>query len=215
MGFCSCKLLSKADHEALVTSFLGSDSIHEWNLLCLLDIYEQQQPITVEAFKALISDIIPFRGDGCPRQTSCCCTCTRRCRSRCLQDSLNRVYMWRKHLEYCKANGLPYNEALDLVVRSVDASKNAESIGYIVGDVISSSSNPKLKEYMTNAKLTTQEHPYRLDYAPQCETYQTKGSGKHRRVVDSNGAYIILHWPRTGLCPYCLPDVLCRGGRVR
>ncbi len=201
MSYCTCPQVPREQQERLLEQFLTSETRIDWELLKLQKLYESQQPMEVSDFKKLLEETLPFRGSPCNRSLKCCSVCTRQCTTRCIQDCLNRVWMWRKQLEYQD------NPTLALIVQSVDATNDPEAISWIVGDVLNAQKNSKLKEYMQNANLRPEENPYKLDYSPQYETEISPRTGKaHKKKAPGTGKYLIRPWPESGLCPYCLPQ---------
>ena len=59
-----------------------------------------------------------------------------------------------------------------------------------------------------------------LDYSPQMEYEEhfdfKKGEWKIRPKVDpETGDILFLRWPKSGVCPYCLPKVTALPSRIR
>ena len=165
----------------------------DWSLLSLVDL--------VNAGNTL--EDIPFRVQPCSRSLRCCGSCSRRCYNRCLQDCLHRLYMWKKLYE-----NTPENERsnLPLNVRMIVKQKftTREDLSWVVGDILSRSTNSKLDDFMTASKLYTYQNPYKVDYAP---TPQIDPETGKRMVELGTGKIKYLEWPLSGLCPYCKPDV--------
>ncbi|MGN1229200.1 MAG: hypothetical protein ACI4T5_06035 [Prevotella sp.] len=81
-----------------------------------------------------------------------------------------------------------------------------------MSEIISRSTNSSLKEYMKNASLRPEENPYKLDYAARVEIDPDTG---RRMCNPDTGELVIAEWPKTGLCPYCLPNVTIDGRTAR
>lgn len=189
MSICTCPTIPEVEYEGLVKALFNSHGIEEWNLLTLKDIYNSGNSL----------EGIPFRKHDCPRTRKCCGECTRRCPYRCIQDCLNRMYMWRQSFNRPTSRA---PEALKLMVNQ--KFETAEDLATAVGDILSVSTNPQLKRYIEINNISSRNHPYKLDYE-QDYRYDERG----RRVVNRvTGEIQLRTWPETGLCPYCLPAVM-------
>ena len=170
---------------------------HEWSLLSLQSMYEAGNSLEE------ITEVVPFRRPTCTRSLKCCGVCTRQCYSRCIQDCLHRVYMWRKMVESASEEQLRnIPQSIKYVVNQ--KFETLEDLSWVVGEIISRNSNSKLKSYMSSAQLRPEENPYKLDYAPTPSINPMTGK---REVDHTTGSIKILQWPESGLCPYCLPRV--------
>lgn len=152
-----------------------------------------------------IQQVVPFRGGPCNRTSRCCSVCTRRCNQRCIQDCLTRLYMWSqivKNTPESEREKLPLNIRM-IVVQRFDS---WEQLSCAVGEMISKNYNPALRGF------TYEEHPQKLNYEPAIEIDPSSGK---RRVNPVTGELSILKWPKTGLCPYCLPDTTVDGYALR
>lgn len=200
MSICNCPVVGidgveDPKQKALVATFLKSLGEQEWSLLSLADMARAGNDL------ATISEIVPFRGGPCARSRRCCGMCTRQCYHRCVQDCLHRLYMWKKLVASSPADVVPLNIRLIATQKFYDHAQ----LSWVVGDILSRNTNSKLKEYMDNASLRTEENPYKIDYSPQVELDPRTG---RRRCDPISGELCIMHWPRSGLCPYCLPNVV-------
>lgn len=152
-----------------------------------------------------IQEVVPFRGGPCTRTTRCCSVCTRRCNHRCIQDCLTRLYMWSQIV-----NNTPESERgrLPLNMRMIVAQKfdSWEQLSFAVGEMISKKTNPALRGY------SYAEHPQKFNYEPVIEIDECTGK---RRVNPITGELHILKWPKSGLCPYCLPTTSIGGYVLR
>lgn len=186
MSICICPIPSEAEYEGLTKALLQSHGIEEWNLLTLKDIHNSGNTL----------DGIPFRGKQCTRTRKCCAECTRRCPYRCIQDCLNRMYMWRQSFNQPNSR-VP--EALKLAVNR--KFETAEDLAIAVGDILSVSTNPMLRRYIEVNHISNRNHPYKMSYE-QDYKYDDRG----RRVVNKETGEIYLRrWPESGLCPYSIP----------
>lgn len=188
MGACTCQPKDKS----IADEFLKHTDLTEWSLLSLQDM--------VAAGNTLkdIEDIVPFRHTLCVRSVRCCGECTRLCRHRCVQDCLHRIYMWRQLVNNTAEEE---RHLIPLAIRCVVSQhfEDAEDLSLVVSEIISTRTNPRVKEYLQNENAS---HPYRNDYAPMYAADPATG----KRVVNpSTGDILVLKWPKSGLCPYCLP----------
>lgn len=191
---CFCNRDLPSEWEA---KFKQLSNKEQWSLLSLQDLYNAGNSIQS------IQEMIPFRDNQCARSIRCCGQCMRKCYHRCVQDSLNRIYMWRKMIESTPESELskiPLN--LRLVVNQKFYS--AQQMSWVVGEILSLSTNTDLRSYMSSAELRPDEHPYKMDYSPQIAIDETTGK---RKVNPETGEIQFLEWPKTGLCPFCKPNV--------
>lgn len=166
----------------------------KWSLLELREIAERCP--TKQALNELL-ETMPFRGGPCERHMRCCANCTRRCGHRCIQDCLNRLAMWRMAVE----NG---NENIPLAVRLIVEQdfEDAEHMSWCVSEILSEA----------NRRYPKGENPNKLNYEPAAEVdLQTGGA----RILPDSGIVVLLDWPASGLCPYCLPEKLIDGRVAR
>lgn len=216
MSVCNCPVvgidgIDDSKQKQFVANFLNSLAANgnyakcDWSLLSLTDMANAGNDLQT------INDVIPFRGGPCARTMRCCGVCTRRCRHRCVQDCLHRLFMWNKLVENTPAterDKLPLN--LRLIVNQEFESH--EHMSWVVGEIINRCTNSSLKEYMENESLLATENPYKIDYAPQVQVDPNTGK---RKCNPDTGELCIDHWPKTGLCPHCLPDVTIDGRTAR
>lgn len=208
MSICNCPVvgidgIEDSKQKQLVEEFLkNSDG---WSLLSLIDMYKAGNSLED------INQVVPFRGGPCNRSMRCCGVCTRQCYSRCIQDCLHRLYMWQKLVDSTPSTE---RDKLPLNLRMIVTQKfeTLKDLSWVVGEILSQTSNSVLKEYMRNENLYPKDNPYKIDYAPQVELDSSTGK---RKCNPATGELIIADWPRTGLCPYCLPDVTIDGRIAR
>lgn len=200
MGICTCPKLDKKAFEELSGRFLaalspGTGTGIDWCLLNLSELYQAGNSLEE------LRQTVPFRSDECTRSRMCCGMCTRQCNHRCVQDCLHRLFMWRKYAENASAT-----EQVPLNIRMILSQRfeSYEDLSWAVGDILATKTNTKLKEYMQNAELYGYQNPYKVDYAPQNAVDPKTGK---RLVNPSTGELYFLSWPKTGLCPYCMPVV--------
>lgn len=162
---------------------------------------------------------IPFRAKGCSRGNMvCCCSCVRRCSSRCPQDVMNRAYLFCAHLLEMDQDNPLWKErwestpvSVQLLYMELTTTKQYHVILAMVTDLINAEYNPQLQALLE--KYGNTDSPHKLDYAPQVaytEVFnKTKGISETKKLVDpETGAVAILNWPRSGMCPFCLPNAL-------
>lgn len=216
MSVCNCPIvgidgIEDSKQKQLVAGFLkslapdGKLAESDWCLLSLADMAKAGNDVQT------ISEVVPFRGGPCARSMRCCGVCTRQCKQRCVQDCLHRLFMWKKLVESTPSTE---REKLPLNLRLIVNQKfeSHEQLSWVVGEILSQSTNSTLKEYMKDESLRSEENPYKIDYAPQVEVDPNTGK---RRCDPATGELIIAEWPKTGLCPHCLPAVTIDGRIAR
>lgn len=216
MSICNCPIvgidgIEDSKQKQLVAGFLeslapdGTYAKSEWSLLSLVDMAKAGNDVQT------INEVIPFRGGPCARSMRCCGVCSRQCKQRCVQDCLHRLYMWNKLVESTPSTE---REKIPLNIRLIVNQKfdSHEHMSWVVGEILSQNTNSNLKEYMKNESLRPEENPYKIDYAPQVEVDPSTGK---RRCDPATGELVIADWPRTGLCPHCLPNVTIDGRIAR
>lgn len=202
MSMCICPKLPKEEYEQLTKLFINSK---EWDLLKLQDMYNAGNSIPD------ILKVVPFRNDECTRSDRCCGVCTRRCHSRCIQDCLNRLYMWRLMVATTPADRY---QQIPLAIRLIVKQdfETLYDLSWCVGDIISRSYNSVLGNYMKEYNMYPSENPYKLDYSPAPEIDTTTGKQKIDPVT---GEMHYLNWPKSGLCPFCLPKATISRRRIK
>lgn len=198
MSVCNCPRLDLTKYKELVNQFLhsiapdGSLAQSGWSLLTLMDMYEGGNSLEE------IKTVVPFRSSACTRTNKCCGVCTRQCLTRCPMDCLHRLHMWTS-----VAMSETEDSPLNFQILACTKFHSYEELSYTIGDVLSPKKNRKLEAYMAKERMLPQENPYKIDYAPQV----VLGPDGKRVVNRSTGEIQIEEWPKSGLCPYCLPDV--------
>lgn len=188
----------------------------DWSLNSLAPGTEEAATPTPEE----LLEVIPFRNvrEKCSRSFRCCGVCTHQCTQRCLQDCLTRMYMWARIPE--ESQPLAVRMLLiqadawktELLKIAAGGSPNSyddicASISWTVGDIISRKANREVRAYMDNAEMRPEENPYKIDYGPLYEMEVNPKTQKLRKKVDKDtGRYVILEWPKSGMCPFCLPN---------
>ena len=119
--------------------------------------------------------------------------------------------MWQKLVESTPSTE---RDKLPLNLRMIVTQKfeTLEDLSWVVGEILSQTSNSVLKEYMRHENLYPKDNPYKIDYAPKVDVDPATG---RRKCDPTTGELCILPWPKTGLCPYCLPDVTVDGRVAR
>lgn len=192
MSICTCPSVPEDVQKQLIQNIIADP---DWNLLCLQDMYNAGNSLED------IAQVIPFRGGPCARSVRCCGQCTHQCYHRCIQDCLHRLYMWRHMVQNTPADRVPLS--IRLIVNQ--KFESLEDLSWVVGDIVSRKANAQLREFMKQEGMRPEENPYKMDYAPSEAIDPSTG----RRAVNAQtGEIQIRRWPETGLCPYCLPNVL-------
>lgn len=172
-----------------------------WGLLTLADMYQAGNDLET------IASSVPFRGGPCSRSIRCCGVCTRQCTMRCVQDCLHRLHIWSQMVATAKAEGEEAYMRVPLAIRLIVKKKFSchAQLSDNVGEILSKHTNAQLRRFMENAHMRSEENPYKMDYSPQVLLDETTGN---RAVNSDTGELQFAQWPDTGLCPYCLPNVL-------
>lgn len=194
----------------------GAGDLLNWSLN---ELIPKGQP-ELAPDRATLLETVPFRNGRarCARSLKCCGVCTHQCTQRCIQDCLTRIYMWSRIPEESQSLAvkmlLIQARAWAQEFRNIQAgnSKNTvddvcASISWTVGDIISRKANRDVREYMEAAGMRPEDNPYKLDYGPQFEMEVNERTQKLRKKVNKEtGMYVVLEWPKSGMCPFCLPD---------
>ena len=170
----------------------------------------------------LLQQGIPFRqSNKCTM--FCCCACTNyKCMHRCPQDVLHRINLicagFSSALRYSNSNSNSNSNIPQYLCRKyIFEEFTSEHPRYFV-------LYATLQDYLRirNSKFgCTGERPDKLVYSPMFETeIVTKSHNKEgeqivRKVVDPKTGYAkILNWPRSGVCPFCLPSGTLMRNRI-
>lgn len=164
---------------------------------------------------------IPFRWRGCPYGHMVCCgSCTHKCTQRCPQDVLMRAYMICAHIfnaptESDKTQRLSKASTAAQMLYSELTSNNPKYfiVAETINELIMSGSTGPVKGEVYERK----DNPYRHDYAPiiEHETIPGTPEATRKKVDVETGEVAVMHWPRSGLCPFCLPIGLTNRRRVK
>ena len=160
---------------------------------------------------------IPFRREGCPRYSlSCCGSCMRYCDKRCIQDVMQRAYFLCGYLLEMKDESLrkdAYDKA-PLVVKYLYDELSSEHprehvIRATIKEYISLKANSALREVYETTGINTQCYDYAPIIAERAVDIKRRDGSVvtcFKKMYDPNtGDALILNWPRSGMCPYCLP----------
>ena len=149
----------------------------------------------------------PFRIRYCPSKAMTCCgCCTQVCPSRCVMDCLTKLGM---HLASKHQDGL----RIEVQRLLTDKNTTYKRLLFVVNELISVRRNKRLADnmrerYGDDTKLKCEENPWRFNYSPDMQMYVSPKTGKLRRKVDLNTGIIQFYdYPKSGLCPYCMPKV--------
>lgn len=164
---------------------------------------------------------IPFRWKGCKYSHMVCCgSCTRTCDQRCPQDVLTRAYIM------CANVFNAPNESK----RAQRLAGASTTVQMLYAELTSDTPKYFMVAEMVNELIVTgaagpvegdifekRDNPHRYDYAPIIEYEQVPGTPEAtRKKVDvETGEVAVMHWPRSGLCPFCLPVGLTNRRRCR
>lgn len=193
MSRCVCPVIPAEKYKQLEELFID---VTDWDLLKLQDMYNAGNSLSN------IMEVVPFRKGDCTRTNKCCGVCTRKCHSRCMQDCLNRLYMWRMMVQSTPED---QRDQIPLAVRMIVKQhfETLYDLSWCVGEIVSRNTNATLKKYMTDNHMYPAENPYKLDYSPRVDVDELTGK---RKIDPVTGFIKYLEWPKSGLCPFCLPN---------
>ena len=179
---------------------------------------EGKSPFAIRQF--FHDSSIPFRYEGCPRANMICCgSCSRNCLKRCPQDVMNRAYLFCGSILDASTEDIRaerYRAASTPVKMLYDELVSEPPRYFAIAAMITEMTSPvynKELERIIKEEYGNEDTPHRLDYAPQVEYeeyFQERPDGykeaRLRKKVDPvTGEVMVHHWPRSGMCPYCLP----------
>lgn len=164
---------------------------------------------------------IPFRWRGCVYGHMVCCgSCTHKCNQRCPQDVLTRAYILCANIFSARTDQekIEYLKRASMTSQMLYAELTATTPKYfavyeMINEWIASGAAGPVEGEIFEPK----NNPYRYDYAPVIE-YEAIPNilGAIRKKVDTEtGEVAVMHWPRSGLCPFCLPVGLTNRRRVK
>ena len=161
---------------------------------------------------------VPFKVEPCVRgNITCCGTCMTQCYHRCPQDVLYRAYLICGYLLDSPEDAFQERwenssfAARMLYKELTSSSPSYKRVMYSVREYISRVRNKELKMRIRTEGMT--DNPNKMSYAPTF-AYEV------RRIKLPNGDYDVryipkadpntgelamLHWPASGVCPYCIP----------
>lgn len=176
-----------------------------------------------------IDSEIPFREMGCARSNMVCCgSCTRMCSKRCPQDVLNRAYLFCGAILDAPTEEIRQQryQAATQPVRWLYDELTSETPRYFtIAEMIKEMTSPfynKELERIICEQYGNEDSPHKLDYAPVIEYIEKTIRIRHgqaekalRKKVDpETGIVSVLDWPRSGMCPFCLPTGLTDNRRT-
>lgn len=157
-----------------------------------------------------------YRAAGCNRARRCCCTCTKLCAHRCLHDCFVRLWLWKRELDSLGVATSPAqlsqpterggNTRLVSAASPYFATQCAVLNVYTsyrqLSQVIGSTVSARMNTYVREAQARGGTNLNSMDYS-----MQLKLNAKGKPIADpETGKLEVLHWPQSGLCPFCLPD---------
>ena len=170
---------------------------------------------TPYAIREMFSEsCVPFRYTGCIRGDMLCCgSCTRLCAARCPQDVLYRAYLYCGNIIEDPSR---YNESDTVAQMLYDEITSDTPRFFAVAAMVNEYGSPRFNKNLERIILNEYDgldSPIKYDYAPQAvyEEYLKKhpdGRAErklHKKANPSNGEILMLDWPRSGVCPFCLP----------
>lgn len=166
-----------------------------------------------------------YRVTGCNRARRCCCTCTKLCAHRCLHDCFVRLWLWKRELDSLGVATSPAQLSQpaqaaqptqlgekERSARLVSAASpyfatqcavlNVYTSYKQLTQVIGSTVSARMNTYIREAQARGGTNLNAMDYS-----MQLKLNAKGKPIADpETGKLEVLHWPQSGLCPFCLPD---------
>lgn len=171
---------------------------------------------------------VPFRYKGCSRgNLTCCGTCMFKCPGRCPQDVMYRAYLLCGHLldapEGTFEERWNNSSATSRMMYKELTSEHPrfKVVLNILEDNFSIRSNKNLRATMLNGESA--DNPNKLNYAPTFAYEQRviklpNGDQDVKYIPKANpetGDFQILHWPRSGVCPFCIPCGIINRSRIK
>lgn len=150
-----------------------------------------------------------YRTAGCNRTRKCCCACTRLCVHRCLHDCFVRLWLWKRELDSLGTVTMQPSVAGQKLVSAASpyfatqcAVLNVYTSYRQLSQVISSTVSARINTYIREAQARGGTNLNAMDYS-----MQLKLNAKGKPIADPDtGRLEVLYWPKSGLCPFCLPD---------
>lgn len=158
---------------------------------------------------------IPFRWKGCPRGSlGCCGSCTAKCSDRCPQDILTRAYL---QCAYIFNNPERFKEAPTLA-QALHMELTSDTPRYFtIREMVQEHIRFGSTGPVDGEIYVSKDNPCTCDYAPVIEYEVIPGTSKttRKKVNVETGEVAVMHWPRSGLCPFCLPVGLTNRRRCK
>ena len=156
--------------------------------------------------RELLDSHIPFRFRLCPFGSMACCGyCQKRCTKRCPQDVMFRARVLTAGVTPETMPKQTYAiQCLYKELHPADGEIVYAHVHDLVNDIV----------YQLGKEGKDKDHEeYRLDYAPEFEYTERlirRPNGEEeirisKKVDPKTGNISIVHWPRSGVCPFCWP----------
>lgn len=136
-------------------------------------------PMNLVESRLFLGQHHPFKEYECRCPSRCCGSCSKKCMTRCVQDLLQRLYF----------ESIWGNSTIKNLIKYVLAQENT---GYVE---LCSVYNQCLYEHKLRKEIIDA-----YDYGCTCKI-DDKGLPL---VDDSSGRIMVLPWPESGMCPFCL-----------
>lgn len=149
-----------------------------------------------------LQEVIPTKGKACGYFGNCCGWCTRTCHQRCVVDILLRCYML-----YISAKNVSEDQR-DSVQRNIistieDPDVTYHSLNMLISSIIDTTKNTELNRRIVEYG----QNPYKFDYSPTVLWEQVSEKKWLRKWNKETGDIEYIHWPESGMCPFCIPRV--------
>lgn len=157
--------------------------------------------------RAMMMDEVPFKLKICRSGMACCGICTRRCDYRCVQDVIHKLYMKAA----CIYTGALAFEDADIASREAykaltNPNTNYETLVDIVNSIYVKAGGKLSEENRCNRDLSHDDlDRYMYEYAPIALARPNAAGAMLRERNPETGEVLLLEWPETGLCPFCIP----------
>lgn len=192
------KEVTRETEEYITTCAINASKGDFTNLLNL-----KQLGMNVNDARAKLAYQIPFKLHSCPFGINCCGMCAKVCKYRCVQDMLNKLYMKAAPMMYDKSNKDENAQAAyyTLTNHMLNYSTLMDTFNSMCTKIGGSETE---KEKNKN----TDKRNFMYDYAPVPVGKYDKAGNIIRVRNPSTGEVMLHEWPATGLCPYCMPNVM-------
>lgn len=190
----------------------------EWQLFNLSNTFKYDiEGLSIYAIREFFQNSkVPFRFNNCPRGSMTCCgSCTRWCNQRCPQDVLFRIFLLCGNILCTKDEQTRkerYNVSETPLQLMYDELTSKEPKYFVLAAMLTEYMRPETNVNVRRIIQDGGDSPHKVDYAPVIEQEEIQDEEFHiqyRKKVDpQTGEACVLYWPKSGMCPFCLPEGL-------